>query len=184
MRTPKCESMLDIRLIRENPDAVRVNLEKRADLANPQRLDDLIVIDQKWREGLTRLNELRHERKQITAGIAALKKSREDAGDEIEKGKVVNGRITALEKQVTEAEQKVRDLLMRLPNLLHESVPQGKDESENVEIRAWGKIRKLEFAPEGHIELGLALDILDIERAGKTAEKNKRVWKASHNLSF
>jgi seryl-tRNA synthetase len=161
--------MLDIRLIRENADAVKVNLQKRGDLASLQRLDELIGADRKWREGLTRLNDLRHERRQITAEIAALKKSGKDAVSEIGRGKLADGKITALEKQVAEAEQTVRDLLMRLPNLLHESVPRGKNESDNAEIRAWGMIPKFAFAPKGHTELGLALGIMDIERAGKTA---------------
>jgi seryl-tRNA synthetase len=77
--------------------------------------------------------------------------------------------ITALEKQVAEDEQKVHRLLMEIPNLLHESVPYGKDENDNVQMRVWGKLPKFSFTPKGHIELGLDLDIIDIERAGKIA---------------
>jgi seryl-tRNA synthetase len=161
--------MLDIRLIRENPDLVKKNLQKRGDLNNLQMLNDLIDYDRQWRENLTKLNALRHERKQTTAEIAALKKKEKDATKEISKGKTIDTEITALEKQVTESEQKVHDYLMRLPNLLHESVPTGKDENDNVQTKTWGKPPKLTFTPKGHIDLGLNLDIMDIERAGKIA---------------
>ena len=161
--------MLDIKLIRENPSSVKDNLQKRGDPANLQKLDDLLDYDRRWREGLTELNSLRHERKQITTEIAVLKKQGKDVTEAIAKGKDVDAKITLLEKQVAEDEQKVHDLLMRLPNLLHESVPQGKDENDNVQTKTWGKISKFTFTPKGHIELGLELDVLDVERAGKIA---------------
>jgi len=161
--------MLDIRLIRENPDLVKKNLQKRGDPTNLQMLNDLVDYDRQWRENLTKLNALRHDRKQITAEIAALKKKGKDANEEIGKGKTIDTEITVLEKQVAESEQRVHDCLMRLPNLLHESVPAGKDENDNVQTKTWGKPPKLTFTPKGHIDLGLNLDIMDIERAGKIA---------------
>jgi seryl-tRNA synthetase len=161
--------MLDIKLIRENPEFVRTNLQKRGDPENLGMLDQLVERDQRWRENLTRLNELRHERRQITADIAALKKKGKDANNEIQKGRAIDTEITALEKQVAEKEQEVQHCLMRLPNLLHESVPTGKDENDNVQTKSWGKLPKFAFPPKGHIEIGLGLDIIDIERAGKIA---------------
>jgi seryl-tRNA synthetase len=161
--------MLDIKLIREKPEMIRVNLRKRIDPKNLQMLDELINYDRRWRENLTKLNGLRHQRRQITTGIAALKTKAKNADDEIVKGKAVDIEITTLEKQVAEAEEKVHYYLMRLPNLLHESVPSGKDENDNVQIKAWGKTPKFSFPVQGHIELGLSLDIMDIERAGKIA---------------
>jgi seryl-tRNA synthetase len=161
--------MLDIKLIRESPELIRVNLQKRVDPENLHMLDELISYDRRWRENLTRLNGLRHERRQVTTEIAALKKQGKKAEDEIAKGKVVDTEITTLEKQVAEAEEKVHYYLMRLPNLLHESVPSGKDENDNVQVKAWGETPKFSFPVQGHIELGLSLDIMDIERAGKIA---------------
>jgi len=161
--------MLDIKLIRESPEVVKSNLQKRGDPANLKMLEELIELDCRWRANLTRLNELRHKRKQITTEIAVLKKKGKDAAKEISKGRAVDAEITALEKQVVEDEQKVRNLLMQVPNLLHESVPYGKDENDNVQVRMWGKPRKFSFTPKGHIELGLGLNIMDIERAGKIA---------------
>jgi len=159
--------MLDIKLIREDPDLVRNNLKRRGDPENEKMLESLIDCDKQWRQGLTRLNELRHERKQITAEIATAKKKGEDAAYKISRAKETDNEISNLEGHVSEREEKVHDLLMRLPNLLHETVPTGKDENDNVEIRKWGKIPKFSFPIKGHIDLGLDLDIIDIERAGK-----------------
>jgi seryl-tRNA synthetase len=161
--------MLDIKLIRENPEFVKSNLQKRGNPENLRMLDELIEHDHRWRENLTRLNELRHERKQITVGIAALKNKGRDAHAEIRKGKAIDTEITALEKQVAQDEQEMQQCLMRLPNLLHESVPTGKDENDNVQMKSWGKLPKFTFPPKGHVEIGLNLDIMDIERAGKIA---------------
>jgi seryl-tRNA synthetase len=161
--------MLDIKLIRENPQLIKANLQKRGDPNNLQMLDELVNCDRRWRENLTRLNALRHERKQKTTEIAALKKKGKDATKEINEGKNIDVEITALEQQVVDDEQKVHHLLMRIPNLLHESVPMGKDENDNAQIRVWGKPPKFTFTPKGHVELGLSLDIMDIERAGKIA---------------
>jgi seryl-tRNA synthetase len=161
--------MLDIKLIRENPKLVRNNLMKRGDPENLRMLDELIDFDRKWRQHLTELNELRHERRLITTEIAALKKKEKDAKKELSKAKKIDTEITALEKQVNECEQKVNYYLMRLPNLLHESVPTGKDENDNVQVRSWGEIPKFSFPVKDHINLGLSLDIMDVERAGKIA---------------
>lgn len=161
--------MLDIKLIRENPELVRNNLMKRGDPENLKMLDELIEYDKRWRRLLTKLNELRHERKLLTTEIAALKKKGEDASTKIPKAKTIDMEITALEKQVNECEEKTRYCLMRIPNLLHESVPIGKDEHDNVPIRTWGEIPRFSFPVKDHIDLGLSLDIMDIERAGKIA---------------
>ncbi len=182
--------MLDIKLIRENPDSVRYNLKKRGDPENEKMLESLIDNDIQWRQGLTRLNELRHERKQITAEIATAKKKGEDVADKISKAKETDNEISTLEGHVSEWEEKVHGLLMRLPNLLHETVPVGKDENDNVEIRKWGKIPKFSFPIKGHIDLGLDLDIIDIERAGKIAGarffylKNEAVFLDNAIISF
>ena len=112
---------------------------------------------------------MRHERRQVTTTIAGAKRNGKDAVAEISKAKEVDNEITALEKKVNEWEENVHNYLMRLPNLLHESVPTGKDENDNVQVRTWGKIPKFGFPVKGHMDLGLTLDIIDIERAGKIA---------------
>ena len=161
--------MLDIKLIRENTEFVIKNLMKRGNPENLKMLDEVIDYDKKWRQLLTRLNELRHERRLITAEIATLKKKGKDTNKELSKARGFDAEITVLESQVRECEEKVHCYLMRLPNLLHETVPTGKDENDNVPIRTWGEIPKFSFKPKDHIDLALSLDIMDIERAGKIA---------------
>jgi seryl-tRNA synthetase len=159
--------MLDIKLIRENPEFVKNNLMKRGNPENSKMLDELVDLDREWRQNLTKLNDLRHKRKLITAEIAALKKAGKDASGKVEKAKTIDSEITSIQAEVARAEEKMRDYLMRLPNLLHETVPVGKDENENVQMRTWGDIPKFSFPVKNHIDLGLNLDIIDIERAGK-----------------
>lgn len=161
--------MLDIKFIRANPEFVENNLKKRGDSEKLKILDELIEYDERWRRLLTELNELRHQRKLLTTEIAATKKKGEDASDEISKARNIDTKITALEEKVKKTKEKRRYYLMRIPNLLHESVPKGKDEQDNVPIRTWGKIPEFDFSVKDHIDLGLSLDIIDIERAGKVA---------------
>jgi seryl-tRNA synthetase len=161
--------MLDIKLIRENPEFVRNNLMKRGDPENIRMLNELMGYDGKWRQLLTQLNELRHERKLLTTKIAALRKEGKDASHELSKAKNIDAEITALEKEVDECKEKVNYYLMRLPNLLHESVPFGKDENDNVPLKTWGEKPKFTFPVRDHIDLALNLDIVDIERAGKVS---------------
>ncbi|MEM3055452.1 MAG: serine--tRNA ligase, partial [Candidatus Bathyarchaeia archaeon] len=161
--------MLDIKLIRENSKFVRENLKRRGDPENLQMLDELIDCDRRWRQLLTKLNERRRERNRITTEIATTKKKGEDVSTMVSRATEIDKEIKSLEKHVNEYEEKARYYLMRLPNLLHESVPIGKDESDNVTIRIWGEIPKFTFTVRDHIELGLTLDIMDIERAGKVA---------------
>jgi seryl-tRNA synthetase len=161
--------MLDIKLIRENPDFVRENLSRRGEPEFLRMLDELIECDKLWRQHLTRLNDLRRERNRITTEIAASKKRGVDATAMVSRAKEIDKEIASLERLVGEYEEKVRYYLMRLPNLLHDSVPIGKDENDNVTVRTWGEIPHFNFPVKDHIELGLSLDIMDIERAGKIA---------------
>ena len=161
--------MLDIKLIRENPELVKENLSKSGDPENLRMLEELIGVDKRWREHLTELNELRHQRKLVTTEIAKLKKSGQNALVEVEKAKSLDADITRVEQEVSVEENKEHSLLMQLPNLLHESVPFGKSDEDNVVVSKWGKIPKFDFPVKNHIELALNLDIVDLERAGKVA---------------
>jgi seryl-tRNA synthetase len=162
-------TMLDIKLIRDNADLVKTNLAKRGNPEALQMLDDLIVVDKEWRLNLTKLNDLRHDRKQVTIEIAKLKKARQEATEEVTEAQSVDQKITLMEKQVAEQEQKIRDYLMRLPNLLDDSVPLGKDSNDNVELKTWGTIPQFKFPIRNHIDLALELDLIDMERAGKVS---------------
>ena len=161
--------MLDIKLIRENPELVRNNLEKRGNSENLAMLEDLIATDKQWRLNLSRLNDLRHDRTVCTTEVAALKKAGKDATEALQKAKVIDAEITALEKEVVVEEQKTRELLLKLPNLLHETVPFGKDDHDNVVVKTWGTIPQFNFQIKNHLDLGTELGIIDMERAAKVA---------------
>ncbi len=161
--------MLDIKLIREKPQIVRQNLSRRGNAEDLQMLDELIKHDREWRGLLTKTNELRHERREITNKIAALKKAGKEIQRQIEKSRRLDNEIVALEQQVETHKQKLNDILMRLPNLLHESVPVGIDENDNVEIRAWGKPPKFNFEPKNHLEIAQGLGLIDDVRGAKVA---------------
>jgi len=161
--------MLDIKLIREHPEIVRKDLKKRGDLEKLKMLDDLIAHDKRWRRLLTEVNELRHKRKVITTEIARLKKRREDVSKQMKEAKRIPQDIKKLEKQVEEYKEKVDSILLRLPNILHESVPFGKDESENIVVKIVGKLPKFDFEPKSHVEIALNLGLIDFDRAAKVA---------------
>jgi seryl-tRNA synthetase len=161
--------MLDIKLIREHPEVVRSNLEKRGDAEKLRMLDDLIRFDQEWRELLTKVNDLRHRRRLVTEEIAALKKAGKDTSKKVEEAKNIPQEIQKLEAQVEERREKVNQILLRLPNVLHESVPVGKDESANEIVRVIGRPPKFDFGPKNHLEIIENLGLIDAERAAKVA---------------
>ncbi len=167
MRITRVRLMLDIKLIRESPDLVRANLEKRNNPDNLAMLDELIALDKQWRQNLTSLNDLRHDRKLVTIEIAKLKKSGQDAQAQVEKAKAIDSQITTVEKQVTAQEEKERDLLLRLPNMLDPTVPYGKDDHDNVQMKTWGEVPQFKFQIKNHLDLANELNLIDMERAGK-----------------
>lgn len=161
--------MLDIKLIRENQELVRKNIALRGNPESLKMFEELIETDKAWRQNLSRLNDLRHDRKVCTVEIANLKKAAKNADTQVQKAKAIDVEITRLEKEVAQQEEKTRDILMRLPNLLHETVPIGQSNADNVEITRWGNIPKFDFPVKNHIDLGINLDIIDLERASKVS---------------
>ncbi len=161
--------MLDIKLIRENPGVIKSNLAKRGNPGCIQMLDDLVAVDKQWRLNLTKLNELRHQRKQVTIEIAKLKKAGKEADNEVRSAQDIDEKIRDIEKQVTQQEEKSHGYLMQLPNLLDSSVPPGKDDQDNVQVKTWGTIPTFKFPVRNHIDLALDLNQIDMERAGKVS---------------
>jgi seryl-tRNA synthetase len=161
--------MLDIKLIRENLELVKTNLAKRGNPQCLQMLENLIAVDKEWRLNLTKLNDLRHDRKLVTIEIAKLKKAGKEATNEFTKAEDIDVKIKIIEKQVTEQEEKTHDYLLRLPNLLDDSVPLGKDSNDNVQVKTWGSIPQFTLPIKNHIDLALNLDLIDMERAGKVS---------------
>ncbi len=161
--------MLDIRLIRENPELVRKDLRRRGDREKLKLLDALIKGDREWRDSLKRLDELRRKRNQVTEEIARLKKEGKSADAKIREMKKLPGEIRALEAGVQELQSRNMQALMNIPNLLHESVPEGKDDSDNVPVKHWGKVPRFGFEPRNHLDIAKGLGLIDDERAARVA---------------
>jgi len=159
--------MLSIRLVRESPDEVRKNLQRRSDHSFLKMLDELIEADKKWRSNLQEMERLKHEKNIATERVASLKRQGKSADSEIRKIKDIPEKIKAVEKNTGNYSDKVNSLLMRLPNLLHSTVPEGRDESENQTARTWGKKQKFAFQPKDHIDIGVPKGWIDIEHAAK-----------------
>lgn len=161
--------MLDIKLVRERPEAIRKDLRRRGDRERLKVLEKLIRNDRDWRSGLKRLEDLRRRRNLVTDEIAKLKQAGKPTQKHIRQMKGLNDDIRALEARVQELQSLNREGLMRLPNLLHESVPRGKDEGDNVPVRHWGKVPRFSFKPRNHLEVAQGLGLIDAERAAKVA---------------
>lgn len=161
--------MLDIKLIRENPDLVRENIKRRHDPEKLKFLEELIAQDKKWRALQTELNKLRQKRNEINIEIIVLKKQGKIIGRQLKDAEKVSGEIKKLEEQNEKHQAKLKPLLMKIPNLLDESVPFGKDEKDNVEIKKWGAAPQFDFKPRNHLEIAENLGLLDMERAAKVA---------------
>jgi seryl-tRNA synthetase len=157
--------MLELRFIRENLELVKKKTELRG--IKDSRIEDFGAVDSKRRDLLAELESLRNRRKTVSSEIAELKKQNKDAESLIRDMREAGERIKDLEKQVNEVEESLNDIVMGIPNLCDDSVPQGVDDSENVEIRQWGDIPEFAFDPKPHWEIGEGLDILDFERAAK-----------------
>jgi seryl-tRNA synthetase len=158
--------MLDPKILRENPDKIRKMLTDRV-VDFP--LDDLIKLDKERREMIIKTDDLRKEKNEIALEIAQKKKSGQDATTLIEQMRQVSETLSGLEVIQTKTESDYAKLALTLPNLIHESVPIGKDETANKELRKWGNIPKFDFKTKDHIDISQNLDLIDLERAAKVA---------------
>lgn len=156
--------MLDIKLLRQDPDAVTAALAKRGGSFS---VDAIVEEDGKRRTLVHEMEQLRAEQNQASQAIGAAKKAKEDASEAIAAMKGIKDKIAALEEQVRTVDATLTDLLLRLPNLPHESLPEGLDESANRQERAWGEVPEYDFEPKDHVALGEDLNILDFECAAK-----------------
>lgn len=161
--------MLEMRFIREHPDVVKADLKRRGSHEKIGWVDDLLRKDEKWRLLQGEANALRQKRNRLTEQIAKLRKEGRDATEIVREAETIPDGIRDYERQTEELRESVNQILMQLPNVMHESVPTGKDENDNVEIRKWGTPPRFSFRPLDHIDLGLKLDLIDLERAARAA---------------
>ncbi len=169
--------MLDIKLIRENPEKVRQSIINKNE---KDRIDEVLELDRQRRELILQADELKAKRNQVSSQIPKMKKAGQDTTTVLAEMKQVSDQITELDGKLREAEDQLNEIMMYIPNLPHESVPVGKSAEENVETRQWlpdGFTFENDFKPMDHVELGKKLDILDFERGSKISGSGFPVYK-------
>jgi seryl-tRNA synthetase len=159
--------MLDARFVRDNPERVIKALRDRG--YDPGIIDDFLKIEEQRRSLLLDVERYRQERNELSEKISRIKKEGADAAAETEKAKSVSGAIKIKEETLKDLDERTKNFLLNIPNIPHESVPIGKDETENREIRRWGEPRQFDFEPMNHWDIGEMLKIIDFDRASKIA---------------
>ena len=166
--------MIPIEQIRNNIEYVKKQLALKGD---PKSVDTIFSLDKSYRSYISKSNELRAKRNQVSDKISVAKKSGDTTDKEIKDMRIVGEEIKSIEEKANEIKSKLDELLLRLPNLPHESTPEGKDETENKLIREWGEETKTEHKLKTHLDLGDDLDLFDFEAAAKISGSGFPLYK-------
>ncbi|HEY6988881.1 MAG TPA: serine--tRNA ligase [Bryobacteraceae bacterium] len=158
--------MHDLSFFRNNLEAIQSRLASRGFTLDVEAFQEL---DRRRRQCVTESEQLKAERNQATAEIAKLRKAGADTGAQQQAVRAMGERIAELDAEASKVDAEFRDVLARVPNVPHESVPVGRGEHDNVEVRRWGAPPEFNFPPKAHWDLGPDLGILDLERASKVA---------------
>jgi seryl-tRNA synthetase len=156
--------MLDIRLIREEPERVRAALERRG---GEYSIDEVLSLDARRRKLQTDLDNMRAEQKEVSKQVG--KAAKEERDSILARAKAMSEEVKALEGEESAVAAELHELMLRIPNLPHESAPDGASDDDNVELRRWGLPPAFDFDVRDHLEIGTALDIIDMERAARTS---------------
>jgi len=159
--------VLDLRLIRERPDEVQRAL---ADKGGAELIPEILAKDVERRRLLKKVEDLKAQRNVASEAIGRAKKAGQDASAEQARMREVGDRIKVLDAAVHAVDEAIQALLVQVPNVPHPSVPPGKSDEENVEVRRWGTPRRFDFKPRPHEEVGEGLGLLDMDRAAKLAK--------------
>ncbi|MDX6154369.1 serine--tRNA ligase [Marinococcus sp. PL1-022] len=169
--------MLDPKRLRNDFDAVKEQLSKRNE--DISELDSFEELDRERRDLIQETEELKQRRNTVSDEIAAKKKNKEDADELIAEMRDVSGRVKKLDEQIREKDERLQQILLSIPNVPHETVPVGEDESDNEEVRVWGETPVFDFALKPHWELGVELNMLDAERAAKVTGSRFMFYKGA-----
>lgn len=159
--------MLDPKLVRNNPDAVREALKKRAD--DVGLVDQFLRVDELWRKKSHEVDQLKAEKNAVSDKIGELKKKKKKADDLIAEMKGISQKTKEADEELQALESDVRGISLLIPNIPHMSVPEGRDSRDNLEVRKWGKKKFFGFRPKPHFEIGKELGILDFDSAARVA---------------
>jgi seryl-tRNA synthetase len=166
--------MLDIKIIRNTPEIVRKDLEKRKDEAKLEILEETINLDQEWVKAKKEIDDLRKDRNAISLKISETKKKGGDVAKLLKQAADIPKQIAQKEERIKVVEEKIHNNLYALPNILHTSVPYGASGDDNVTVKTWGKKPTFSFPLKSHADLIVELDIADLERAAKIS--GARFW--------
>lgn len=170
--------MLDIKSIRENLEAVKARLDRRGPDTS-KGLAELLAKEEERRGALSEVEGLKSQKKKISAEVGKLKQAGQDASVQMEEVKTINTSIKDLDEKTRHLEHEVAQIILGIPNLPDDSIPDGKDETANQFVREWGEKPKNPFAPKTHVELGESLDLLDFKRAAKISGSRFAVYKGA-----
>jgi len=166
--------MLDIKILRTEPDRIREALKKRnSDLDITPAID----FDVKRRELLTEVEQKKAKQNEITKKVPAMKKAGENTDAIFDEMRKLSDEIKEIDKQVSEIDEELKMFMLKIPNIPSDTIPVGKDDSDNVEVRKYGEPRKFDFEPKAHWDIGEDLDILDFERGAKLTGTRFTVYK-------
>ena len=158
--------MLDPKIIRDKPELIKQMLKDRAVEFD---FEKMLELNKTRKEMMMQSDELKQKRNQMSVKIGNEKKAGNDASELLKEMGDISKKLDELESDRKTVDENYHNLSFSIPNLIHDSVPKGADESFNKEVRTWGEIPKFDFDVKDHIDLGLELDIVDLERASKTA---------------
>ena len=161
--------MIDIRLIRENPELVKRNIKKKFQNEKIRLVDEAIKLDERWRKLKYDEDTLRSERNKISEEINKLKKSGKNADKEIKKAKKIPEEISKIEENRKKLEEEIKQIMYKLPNIVWEGAPSGKSDKDNIEIKKWGKISQFNFPVKTHVELAEKLGIVDFDASARVS---------------
>jgi len=156
--------VIDLKLLKDNPQVIE-DMLKRRKLDFP--IKELIALDKRRRELISEIQGINHNKNILAHSIAAKKKTKEKIAQELEEMNVIRNKIVSLDVEKSTVDSKFRHLIMLLPNIIHESVPFGYDETDNLVVKQQGTIKKFDFKPKDHVDIATNLDLIDIERAAK-----------------
>ncbi|KAB3529282.1 serine--tRNA ligase, partial [Alkaliphilus pronyensis] len=167
--------MLDIKKIRANLTEVKKAMARRGEL--DFSLDDAVALDDERRGLLQQVEQMKSEQNTVTKEIPRLKKEGKDTTDIMNKMRTLSSEIKELDNRVKEVEEKLLDIMLRIPNIPNPEVPQGDTDEDNEEVRRWGEARSFDFEPKPHWEIGTHKGILDFENAGKITGSRFTIYK-------
>lgn len=163
--------MIDIKLLREEPDKVRENIKRKFQDEKLPLVDEVLELDDEWRKQKKSADDLRAKRNKVSEQINQLMKTgkKDEAKDLIQEAKEIPSQIEEVDSKVNELQEKINERMLKIPNIIWDNAPLGKSDEENIEIKKFGEPRSFKFPVKTHVELGEKLGILDFNKSSQVS---------------